>query len=269
MYVLKYIIASSIIVKIVFFLLFIMSIFLWAAFLDKFSKFDMISKYCDNFEKEFWSGIVLRDFYLKNKGNFFHPIGVIFESVMKIWISSNVKENINSIDNFSENLINTININIDLSMIKINSIIDKNNIFFLSIASIAPLIGLFGTICGIIDTFVSIGTVGNANLTTVAPGVSEALICTGFSILVAIFAAMIYNFFNAKILKLRSRLETFSLELINILMKDINTMYKNYHFENDNITSTAEIVSENDQKIADIEKVKEDVSSEDIEDEEI
>ena len=83
-------------------------------------------------------------------------------------------------------------------------------------AAISPFIGLFGTVWGIIEAFHGIGTIGNASLTTVAPGISEALIATAMGLVVAIPALMAYNFFQGQLRRWQTELNDFALEFINL-----------------------------------------------------
>jgi biopolymer transport protein TolQ len=84
-----------------------------------------------------------------------------------------------------------------------------------SIGSIAPFVGLFGTVMGIVDAFHGLGTEGTATLRAVAPGVSEALITTAAGLLVAIPAVVAYNQFTARCRDFAARMDDFARELLN------------------------------------------------------
>ena len=66
-------------------------------------------------------------------------------------------------------------------------------------AAISPLLGLFGTVWGLIHSFISISQRGSADIVTVAPGIAEALITTLFGLLVAIPAMMMFNYLAAQV----------------------------------------------------------------------
>jgi biopolymer transport protein TolQ len=83
--------------------------------------------------------------------------------------------------------------------------------------SIAPFIGLFGTVWGIIDAFHGLGTAGAATLRAVAPGISEALITTAAGLFAAVPAVVAYNYFLQRIREFAARMDDFSLELLNII----------------------------------------------------
>jgi biopolymer transport protein TolQ len=82
-------------------------------------------------------------------------------------------------------------------------------------ASVTPFIGLFGTVWGIIDAFHGLGTAGAATLRAVAPGISEALITTAAGLFAAIPALIAYNIFSGRVREFGSRMDDFSLEIMN------------------------------------------------------
>jgi biopolymer transport protein TolQ len=86
-----------------------------------------------------------------------------------------------------------------------------------TIAAIAPFIGLFGTVMGIIDAFHGLGTAGAATLRAVAPGISEALITTAAGLVVAIPAVIGYNQLTARLREFGSRMDDFGRELLNAI----------------------------------------------------
>lgn len=86
-----------------------------------------------------------------------------------------------------------------------------------TIGAISPFIGLFGTVVGIMSSFQQIGAVGNANLSTVAPGIAEALLATALGLFAAIPAVMAYNLFHTRLRNLKGDLENFCLDLLAVL----------------------------------------------------
>ena len=83
-------------------------------------------------------------------------------------------------------------------------------------ATVTPFIGLFGTVWGIIDSFQQIALQGSTSMRSVAPGIAEALITTGFGLFAAIPAAIFYNFFGHAIKEMGARMEDFALEFLNL-----------------------------------------------------
>lgn len=86
--------------------------------------------------------------------------------------------------------------------------------------AIAPFIGLFGTVWGIIDAFHGLGTAGAATLRAVAPGISEALVTTAAGLFAAIPAVIFYNLFTQNMREFGARMDDFSLELANVVERE-------------------------------------------------
>ena len=89
-----------------------------------------------------------------------------------------------------------------------------------TIGSVSPLIGLLGTVLGVIDAFIGIATKGSGNISAVAPGVAEALIATAAALAVAIPAVFGYNIFASKLNRLESQLEGFGTEIIAMMVRE-------------------------------------------------
>ncbi len=82
-----------------------------------------------------------------------------------------------------------------------------------TIGSTSPFIGLFGTVYGIMDAFLSIGNQQNANLPVVAPKIAEALIATAIGLVAAIPSVMAYNYFARRVQQLADTLEGFAADV--------------------------------------------------------
>lgn len=97
--------------------------------------------------------------------------------------------------------------------------LERLNGFLATTATVTPFIGLFGTVWGIMSSFHNIGRFGNANLTTVAPGIAEALIATALGLFAAIPAVIFYNLLLNKLKVLISIMEEFIYEFLNVSEK--------------------------------------------------
>jgi biopolymer transport protein TolQ len=93
--------------------------------------------------------------------------------------------------------------------------------FLATTGNAAPFIGLFGTVWGIMTAFRDIGAKGAANLATVAPGISEALIATAMGLIAAIPATVAYNYIISKIDRAAGDISNFSADLLNIIHKEV------------------------------------------------
>ncbi len=94
--------------------------------------------------------------------------------------------------------------------------LEKLMFFLATTGSVTPFIGLFGTVWGIMDSFMAIGAQRSASLATVAPGIAEALVATAVGLFAAIPAVIAYNFFLGRIKDLVTDMEDFSLEFLSI-----------------------------------------------------
>jgi biopolymer transport protein TolQ len=91
--------------------------------------------------------------------------------------------------------------------------------FLATTASAAPFIGLFGTVWGIMVSFLDIAKEGNADLLTVAPGIAEALIATAIGLVAAIPAVMFYNYFVNRMAVLEADMDNFNNDFLNIVKR--------------------------------------------------
>lgn len=89
-----------------------------------------------------------------------------------------------------------------------------------TVGSVSPLIGLFGTVLGVISAFQGVVVSGSSNLTAVAPGIAQALTATAAALAVAIPASFAYNLFAARLNRYDSALEGFSSELVALMVRD-------------------------------------------------
>ena len=94
--------------------------------------------------------------------------------------------------------------------------------FLASVGSGGPFIGLFGTVYGIMNSFIGIAESNTTNLAVVAPGIAEALLATGIGLFAAIPAVIFYNYFNTRIASYGARADGFNAELINALSRNLD-----------------------------------------------
>ena len=94
--------------------------------------------------------------------------------------------------------------------------LEKRLIFLATTASVAPYIGLFGTVWGIMSAFQNIGAQGSTSLAVVAPGIAEALIATAVGLFAAIPAVYFYNHFADQVKQFATSMDDFSMEFLTI-----------------------------------------------------
>ncbi|MDX5364811.1 MAG: tonB-system energizer ExbB [Alphaproteobacteria bacterium] len=91
-----------------------------------------------------------------------------------------------------------------------------------TIGATAPFVGLFGTVWGIMNSFIGIAQTQTTNLAVVAPGIAEALLATGLGLAAAIPAVVIYNAFARSIAGYRALVADSSAELLRIVSRDLD-----------------------------------------------
>jgi biopolymer transport protein ExbB len=91
-----------------------------------------------------------------------------------------------------------------------------------TVGSTAPFVGLLGTVFGIINAFAAMGSAASTGLAAITVGIAEALIATGFGLLVAIPAVWFFNYFQTKIDNLTAEMTYVSKEMIDYLIKGVS-----------------------------------------------
>jgi biopolymer transport protein TolQ len=214
---------SGPVVKSVIILLLLMSVCCWGITLYKFLVLRSAFKESEVFLNIFWEGTRLSQTYQEAKKLQQSPLAEIFRSgYMELQKFKEVKRSSSPEDNpgivLSRQLgMGTIRRALDQASIAEQARLEKNLGFLATTGSTAPFIGLFGTVWGIMDSFREIGLRGSANLATVAPGISEALIATAFGLVAAIPAVVAYNYFLGRIRTISSEMDNFSSEFLNII----------------------------------------------------
>ncbi len=209
------------VVQLVMFLLFAASLWSWAIIFDKIMKFRLLKIRSDNFENVFEQAM-LEDVYGEAKKNDNHPLSRIFIACMKEWKTNNVKqitaEGVEKKAALKERLSAAMQVASNRSMQKLEAGLN----FLAIIGSVAPFVGLFGTVWGIMSSFQGIAVSKNTSLAVVAPGIAEALLATGIGLFAAIPAVFFYNIFSNKINQFVERANNFSLQLMNALSRELD-----------------------------------------------
>lgn len=101
------------------------------------------------------------------------------------------------------------------SAVEVNKL-EKRLPFLATTASVAPFVGLFGTVVGIMMAFQGIGQTGSTNLAVVAPGIADALVATAAGLVAAVPAVMAYNHLSNRVRLFASEMDDFAMEFLNI-----------------------------------------------------
>jgi len=89
-----------------------------------------------------------------------------------------------------------------------------------TIGSVSPLLGLLGTVIGVMDAFIGIAAGGSGNISAVAPGVAEALVTTVLGLAVAIPAVIAYNLFVSRLNVFTGEMEGFAQEIVGTMARE-------------------------------------------------
>ena len=108
-----------------------------------------------------------------------------------------------------------------ISLSREQSSLEKHLPFLATVASASPYVGLFGTVWGIMNSFRGLAETNQATLSTVAPGISEALIATAIGLFAAIPALIAYNRYTTLVETLVSNFEDFMDEFSIVLHRDV------------------------------------------------
>lgn len=115
----------------------------------------------------------------------------------------------------------TTNIERALARARVSQITRLENLlpFLATVGSSAPFIGLFGTVWGIMDAFLSIAAAGQAELSEIAQPIAEALVTTALALASAVPAVVAFNYFNRRLKVLSAEMTTFGNDYLNIIRR--------------------------------------------------
>ena len=204
---------ASFVVKVVLFILLIFSVLSWAII---FSKMISLSKICfqlNLFNKKFGNmSSNISELYNLTYSNDMRTSAKVFCLSLKEY-NLLVKQNISNNEVIMQNVERKIFSVIDEEV----NICESGISILATLGSVSPYVGLLGTVWGIMSAFISIGSVGQATLASVAPGIAEALVTTAFGLFVAIPAYIFYNKFTTQINNINTKMSVFGDELLNII----------------------------------------------------
>jgi biopolymer transport protein TolQ len=210
-------IQADLIVKLVMIGLLIASIWVWAIVFEKVTSLRKANREADAFEDAFWSGGSLDDLYRKEGDKPSHPMAAVFSAAMREWRRSagRLSGSDFAATGLKERIDRTMAVTIQREMDRL----ERWMIFLASVGSVAPFIGLFGTVWGIMNSFAAIAGMQNTNLAVVAPGIAEALFATAIGLVAAIPAVLAYNKLSSDLARFAGRLEGFASEFGGILSR--------------------------------------------------
>jgi biopolymer transport protein TolQ len=205
---------ATLVVQLVMALLVVISLTSWTAIFSKLFAIRRARSETEAFEKKFWGGGDLAALY-KAASQQEHRAGAlerIFEAGMSEFLKLRGKgEPAATLDGARRAMRASYQREIDA--------LESRLAFLASAGSVAPYIGLFGTVWGIMHAFTGLANLEQATLASVAPGIAEALVATAIGLFASIPAVVAYNRFAHDIDRLANRFETFIEEFSNILQR--------------------------------------------------
>ena len=205
---------ASVLVKLVMLTLLALSIVSWAVILQRNKLLSSARVKALRFEDTFWSGVDLNRLYkeLIARGSAISGLEAMFVAGFKEYTRLS-KVNSKSPEAVMDGTSRAMRVSLSREMEKL-----ENHLPLLAtIGSTSPYIGLFGTVWGIMNSFIALGAVENATLAMVAPGIAEALFATALGLLAAIPAVVAYNKFTNSSQRYTQKLENFSQTFLSLV----------------------------------------------------
>jgi len=209
---LELILQASLPVQIILAILCLASLLSWVLIFEKYFSLTRSVKSSHEIEDRFWEGEKLSDLYTDLKEKELAELETSELVLVTIYDSYNNKKNADSIDSTERLVRGVIN--------REEERLSKNLSLLATISSSAPYIGLLGTVIGIINAFQGLSTTAQLTLSSVAPGISEALVATAVGLLAAIPALIGFNQFSKQLDNLLNGSLAFAEELIIQIAKD-------------------------------------------------
>jgi biopolymer transport protein TolQ len=208
---------ATIVVKIIMLMLLAASVWCWAIIIDKAVQYRRARREAAVFDQAFWSGEPL--------DGLFDQIGPspkgqsqrIFAAGMIEWRRSHRQDG-----GLIAGAQSRIDRSMDVAIAKESESLQKGLGVLATVGSTAPFVGLFGTVWGIMNSFIGIAEQQNTNLAVVAPGIAEALLATGLGLLAAIPAVIFYNKLSTDANRVVGGYEAFADEFSTILSRQLD-----------------------------------------------
>ncbi|MCF6191027.1 MAG: protein TolQ [Cocleimonas sp.] len=215
--ILQLILDASLIVKVVMAILVLASIASWFLIFMKSGQINKAYRRLDIFEDRFWSGISLNKLYndLSQRTDR-EGMAAIFFGGYHEYARLNKGETPRTLP-----IVDTAARAMRVAETRELDKLEQNLTFLATVGSTSPYIGLFGTVWGIMNSFLSLSAMKQATLAVVAPGIAEALIATAIGLFAAIPAVIAYNRFSDRVDRISVRYENFREEFTTLLERQV------------------------------------------------
>jgi biopolymer transport protein TolQ len=212
---------ATVAVQLVMLILMAASVTSWVMIIQRWMVLSAADKGMTSFEKRFWSGMDLSQLFREGssqqKDN--KPTGGmenIFRAGFKEFMRLRQQGGLDS-----EVVMGGAQRAMRVAYSREEEKLEKNLTFLATVGSVTPYIGLFGTVIGIMNSFISLASQSQASLQVVAPGIAEALIATAMGLFAAIPAVVAYNRYSSRVDSITGNYGTFTEEFSSILHRQL------------------------------------------------
>ena len=207
---------ASFVVQLVMLLLLAASLVSWTMIFRKWSTFKTATAAATRFEGRFWSGSNINQMFKELSQNDVQLSGMdsVFVAGFKEYARLEKQKNIQPME-----ILEGVQRAMRVALTREIEHLELHLSFLATVGSISPYIGLFGTVWGIMNSFLALSSVQQATIASVAPGITEALIATAMGLFAAIPAVIAYNRYSHDAESLFTRYEIFMEEFASILQR--------------------------------------------------
>ena len=207
---------ASVPVQLVLVLLIAASVISWTMIFRKYYAYRQALREAGRFESRFWSGANLNQMYLElsKRDNEASGMAGMFVQGFREFKRLTQQQNIQPMD-----ILEGVQRAMRVALSREVDILETHLSFLATVGSTSPYVGLFGTVWGIMHSFISLSGAQSVTIADVAPGIAEALIATAIGLFAAIPAVIAYNRYANKTERLVTRYEIFMEELASILQR--------------------------------------------------
>lgn len=208
--ILGYFLQAGVIVKIVMLILLVASVISWTLIIQRAWYFNRKKQQYEAFNGRFWASSDLSKLYADIDSNVAdkHGLAAIFHAGFKEFMRVR-QQGVVELEPIQRVM--------QISQAKEAQDLEQHLPLFASVGSIAPYVGLFGTVLGIMTTLQALGQAQQATIAMVAPGISEALVATALGLFTAIPAVMAYNRYTTRANLLLNHYDLFQEELVALI----------------------------------------------------
>ena len=206
----SYFLQAGFVVKSVMLILLIASVISWTLIIQRAWYFRQKKDQYDTFARRFWGSSDLSVLYadIDNNVESRQGLAAIFHAGFKEFIR---------VRNQAEIALESIQRVMQINHLKEAEGLERHLSWFASVGSIAPYIGLFGTVWGIMTSFQALSQAQQATIAMVAPGISEALVATALGLFTAIPSVIAFNRYSTRANSLLNRYDLFQDEFVSLI----------------------------------------------------